>query len=274
MRRVPARAALAVVLALVLAIAVVVAAGAFARRSRDASPAGARPPAGNALRCATARHPYPVALVPGTFDATSWTAIRDALHARGYCVTVFRYADAGVGPIARSARELGRFVDRVLARTRATRVSIVGHSEGGLVARYYVRYLGGAARVKDLVALAPPNHGTTTPLVIPGAIVGCVACLQQAAGSGFLATLNAGNGTPPPVNYTVIETRYDEVVTPYQSALLRGPASRITNVVLQDACPGDLAGHLSITSDPVAAQWVDEALAGNGPADPAFRPRC
>jgi triacylglycerol lipase len=79
---------------------------------------------------------------------------------------------------------------------------------------------------------------------------------------------------PGPVNYTVIETRYDAVVTPYQSALLHGPANRITNVVVQDACPDDLAGHLTLPDDPVAVQWVEEALAGNGPANPAFRPQC
>jgi triacylglycerol lipase len=110
--------------------------------------------------------------------------------------------------------------------------------------------------------------------VIPGAILGCVACAQQAAGSELLARLNAGDGFPAPVDYTMIETRYDTVVTPYESAFAHGRGDRVTNVLLQDRCPGDLAGHLSITSDPVVAQWVEHALSGNGPADPAFTPRC
>jgi triacylglycerol lipase len=284
-RRLPLRPALALAIALVAIVASVVAALAAVGPSSDASPdaSGAytrqpaavpSPPAAAALRCATPRHPTPVVLVPGTFDATSWGAIGDGLAARGYCVETFQYSDAGIGSIARSARQLSRFVDGVLARTRAARVSIVGHSEGGVAARYYVRFLGGAGKVEDLVALAPPNHGTTTPLVIPGGLLGCVACVQQAVGSNFLATLNTGDGTPPPVDYTVVETRYDLVVTPYQSAFLHGPANRITNVVLQNSCPGDLAGHLSITSDPAAVQWVADALARSGPADPAFRPRC
>jgi triacylglycerol lipase len=235
---------------------------------------GAVRPRAQAMRCATPRHPRPVVLVPGTFDATSWMAIGDALAARGYCVSRFQYSGAGAGSIPRSAQQLGALVQRVLARTHATRVSIVGHSQGGLVARYYVRFLGGASKVDDLVALAPPNHGTTTPLVIPGIVLGCIACVQQTAGSTFLATLNAGDGTPPPVDYTVVETRYDVVVTPYDSAFLRGAASRITNVMLQDRCPADAAGHLDITSDPVALQWVEDALARKGPADPALRPRC
>ncbi|MDX6658149.1 MAG: hypothetical protein QOH62_2942 [Solirubrobacteraceae bacterium] len=281
MRRRPAQVALAlVVVVVVTAVVAGLMTHTAAQPSADAPPTGTNTPVAggrpvsSTLRCATARHPYPVVLVPGTFDATSWTAISGTLAASGYCVKTFSYSAAGTGSIAQSARQLSRFVDRVLTRTHATRVSIVGHSQGGVTARYYVRFLGGAAKVKALVALSPPNHGTTTPFLIPGMVMGCVACIQQAAGSNFIATLNAGDGAPPPVDYTVIETRYDLVVTPYQSAFLQGPANRITNVALQAACPGDLAGHLTITSDPVAVQWVAEALARNGPADPAFRPSC
>jgi triacylglycerol lipase len=261
-----------------LAIALVVvalAAGAVAVTRPTASAQNdARARVAAPLRCASPAHPNPVVLVPGTFEATDWTSIADALQTRGYCVKAFQYSAAGTGPIARSASDLGQFVDRVLSSTGATRVSLVAHSEGGVVARYYVRFMGGTAKVADLVALAPPNHGTTTPLVIPGVLLGCVACAEQTAGSSLLAKLNAGNGVPGPVNYTVIETRYDAVVTPYQSALLKGPSNRVTNVVLQDACPDDLASHLTITDDPVAVQWVEQALAGSGPARPAFKPRC
>jgi triacylglycerol lipase len=213
-------------------------------------------------------------LVPGTFDATSWPVIANALDTRGYCVKLFSYPRAGTGPIPASARHLAAYVDRVLASTHAQRVAIVAHSEGGVVARYYVRFLGGAAKVDDLVALAPPNHGTTTPLVIPGAMLGCVACAQQTVGSTLLDELNAGNGTPAPVDYTTIATRWDAVVMPYQSAFLRGPASRITNVTVQASCPSDFATHLSITDDPVAVQWVESALARDGPADPELTPSC
>ena len=267
--RLPARPVI-VLVAAVVALAVLAASVIAVARG----PAGGAPPA-TALRCATPAHPYPVVLVPGTFDATSWTVMARSLRADGECVRQFDYRTAGMGPIAGSAGALGRYVDQVLATTHASRVSIVAHSQGGVVARYYVRFLGGASKVKDLVALAPPNYGTTTPLVIPGAVLGCVACAQQAAGSSLLARLNAGDPAPPPVDYTNIETSYDAVVTPFQSAFLPGPASRVTNVVLQNACPDDIAGHLSITDDPAAVQWVEDALGHrSGPANPSFRPRC
>ena len=213
-------------------------------------------------------------LVPGTFEATSWTAMRHSLAADGYCVTTFNYMTAGIGPIEQSASELGGFVDAVRAWTGANRVSIVAHSQGGVVARYYVKFLGGTRTVDDLIALSPSNHGTITPLVIPGAAAGCVACAQQTPGSAVLDRLNATDATPAPVDYTVLQTRADEVVVPYQSAFLRGPRQRITNVLLQGACPDDPAGHLTITDDPVAVQWVEAALGRSGPAGPGFRPRC
>jgi triacylglycerol lipase len=221
------------------------------------------------------QHPEPVVLVHGTFATTSWQLIGPALARRGYCVFTFDYGDLGMGEIAHSAHELAAFVDRLLARTDARRVSLVGHSEGGMMPRYYIRFLGGAAKVGDLIGLSPSNHGTENPLVLEGAALGCTACAEQLAiGSPFLDRLNARDQTPGPVDYTVIQTAYDEVVVPYASAFLHGPAARVTNVTLQTGCPGDVTGHLAIPIDPVALQWVEDALARAGPADPAFRPRC
>jgi triacylglycerol lipase len=221
------------------------------------------------------QHPDPIVLVHGTFAATDWELIGPALARDGYCVFTFSYGEGGTGEIARSARRLQVFADHLLARTRARKISIIGHSEGGLMPRYYVRFLGGAAKVDDLIGLAPSNHGTENPLGLSGAALGCTACAEQLAfGSPFLDKLNAGDEAPGPVDYTSIETGLDQVVLPYTSAFLRGPSSRVTNVTLQRACSGDLAGHLDVPTDPVAVQWVANALSRNGPADPNFRPRC
>jgi triacylglycerol lipase len=144
-----------------------------------------------------------------------------------------------------------------------------------MMPRYYIEFLGGAAKVKNLVALAPSNHGTLNPSTLGGGLIGCFACLQQQTGSSFLAQLNGGDETPSPVDYTVIETMYDAVVIPYSSAFLNGPSARVTNVTLQQKCPRDIVGHIGITADPVALQWVENALAqSNGPADPSFVPSC
>ena len=113
----------------------------------------------------------------------------------------------------------------MLAATGARKVSLVGHSQGGMMPRYYLKFLGGAGKVDDLIGLAPSNHGTSNPgaLLLDGAGV-CDSCGQQATGSAFMTNLNAGDETPGNVSYTVVETRYDEVVIPYTSAFLSGRA--------------------------------------------------
>jgi triacylglycerol lipase len=215
-----------------------------------------------------------VVLLPGTFGVTAWHFIGPQLAQLGYCVYTFSYGNGETGDIATSAQQLASFVDRLLARTGASRISIVGHSEGGMMPRYYIKFLGGAAKVEQLVGLAPSNHGTLNPLLFGGALAGCVACAEQQTGSSFLTRLNAGEETPAPVNYTVIETAYDQVLIPYSSAFLNGPAARVTDIRLQDQCPNDYFGHVGITADPVALQWVQNALTQNGPADSAFVPSC
>jgi hypothetical protein len=143
-----------------------------------------------------------------------------------------------------------------------------------MMPRYYIKFLCGAAKVDDLVGLAPSNHGTTNPLAPPAGQYGsCPACTEQVAGSAFLRHLNAGDETPGLVSYTQVETSHDEVVTPYSSAFL-APGPRTTNVLLQDRCPLDLTEHLGIIYDPVALQWAENALGRPGPADPRFKPTC
>src|SRR5439155_827612 len=92
------------------------------------------------------------------------------------------------------------------------------------------------------------NHGTTNPLAPPAGQLGCPACSEQAAGSTFLQTLNAGDETPGQVSYTVVTTRYDEVVVPYTSAFL-APGPLTVNLVVQDYCPADPVGVIAVRDD-------------------------
>jgi triacylglycerol lipase len=236
---------------------------------------GASPSGANDFTCKpTTAHPYPVVLVHGTFgDMTvTWNAMAPALKDAGYCVFALDYGHRGTDAIEHSATELGTFVDRVLQATGASKVSLVGHSQGGMMPRYYMKFLGGLDKVDELIGLAPSNHGTTNSGAFYAGQFGCEACLQQQADSEFLRKLNAPPEAPEPASYTVLADRGDEVVTPYTSEALSG--ATVTNVVLQDRCPYDRYEHVSIPYDPVALQWVENALARPGPADPAFTPDC
>jgi triacylglycerol lipase len=188
----------------------------------------------------------------------------------GYCVFALDLVNRGMAPMDQSADKLAAFIDEVRQRTGAAKVSLVGHSQGGMLGRYVARYRGKLGVIDDIVGLAPSSHGTTNPLAPPLGGLGCPACAEQAAGSPFMQKLNAGEEAPPPPSYTVISTKHDEVVTPYRSQALEGA----TNVVLQDRCPEDITDHVGIIYDPTALEWTINALDRAGPADPAFRPTC
>jgi triacylglycerol esterase/lipase EstA (alpha/beta hydrolase family) len=256
----------------------------YAHVSQTASPPGA-----NNWSCKpSAAHPRPVVLVHGTFAdmSDSWQALSPLLYDNGYCVFALNYgAYAGsnligvdaIGEIEKSAEELSSFVNRVLTATGASQVDLVGHSQGGMMPRYYLKYLGGASKVHTLVGLAPSNHGTTLDGLatlagyFPGAdaFLGilCPACAQQLSGSTFIEKLNAGGETVPGVDYTVIESKYDEVVTPYTSAFLSG--SNVTNILLQEQCSLDYGEHLSMPYDHIADADVLSALDPEHPQHPA-----
>ncbi|MEU4131465.1 esterase/lipase family protein [Streptomyces wuyuanensis] len=223
-------------------------------------------------------HPRPVVLVHGTFgnSVDNWLALAPYLVKRGYCVFSLDYGQLpgvpffhGLGPIAKSADQLDAYVDRVLAATGAGEVDLVGHSQGGMMPRHYLKFLGGADKVNALIGLAPDNHGTTlhglTGLLkyFPGAAdlldSATPGLADQIAGSAFLTKLNEGGDTVPGVRYTVIATKYDEVVTPWRSAFLDGP--NVKNVTLQDLCAIDLSEHVAIgLFDRIAYHEVANAL--------------
>ncbi|MFF8033449.1 MULTISPECIES: esterase/lipase family protein [unclassified Streptomyces] len=260
--------------AFLLAAAAVTAPAATGAHAAEASGSG-----WNDYSCKpSAAHPRPVVLVHGTFgnSVDNWLGLAPYLTHRGYCVFSLDYGRLagvplfhGLGPIEQSAQQLDAFVDKVLAATGAAETDIVGHSQGGMMPRHYLKFLGGAGEVNALVGIAPSNHGTTlgglTKLLpyFPGAEdlleKTTPALAQQVAGSDFLARLNAGGDTVPGVRYTVIATRYDEVVTPHTSGYLNGPGVR--NVLLQDLCPVDLSEHLAIgLLDRIAFHEVANAL--------------
>ncbi|MFE4061947.1 esterase/lipase family protein [Streptomyces sp. NPDC059096] len=226
----------------------------------------------------SAAHPRPVVLVHGTLanSVDNWLGLAPYLVNRGYCVFSLDYGQLpgvplihGLGPIDASAAQLATYVDRVLAATGVPKADIVGHSQGGMMPRYYLKFLGGAAKVNALVGIAPSNRGTTllglTKLLeyVPGAkdllIEKTPGLTDQIAGSPLLTKLNEGGDTVPGVHYTVISTRYDEIVTPYRSQFLTGPDVR--NVLIQDLCAVDVSEHATLgLVDRIAFHEVANAL--------------
>jgi pimeloyl-ACP methyl ester carboxylesterase len=268
------------------------------------------PPGSNIPCTPSATHPDPVILVHGlgADQNDNWQALSPFLADNGYCVYSLTYGNMTADPrpfdemgaltdMATSAAQLAGFVNQVRAETHAPKVDIVGHSEGGTVPDYYLKFLGGSTQVAHFVTLSGVLHGTElgglAELYDLGAAYGfspaetaiagplCTACVQMFTGSSFMQSLDAPNAQPSPaeaatcpydgaavdgVDYTSIATRYDELVQPYTSDFIDprcgGPAYGIgvDDIVVQHQCAIDLADHIDISADPVAAQDVLDAL--------------
>ncbi|MER7460746.1 alpha/beta fold hydrolase [Micromonospora sp. NPDC126480] len=213
----------------------------------------------------------PVIIVGGLSGfAAVYEPLAARLRADGFRPFIYELPGLGFGDIPTSARALAGYVDRVRAVTGADRVDIVGHSQGGLVARYYLKRLGGTAAVGRYVSLGSPQYGTYVANILAfiglGTCAGVVSCQQMTIGSDFLTDLNAGDDTPGAVRYTTVRTWQDELVRPVDNAAL---ADGATNVLIQSRCPLRLVGHLGLALDGTTYTVIRQAL-----RDAAIRPNC
>lgn len=111
--------------------------------------------------------------------------------------------------VRRIAQSLARLVDQLEGR-----VHLVGHSLGGVVARYYVQELGGDARVCQTISLASPFHGTTLAHPFP-VLIG----RELRGDSATLVRLRARASAFSHVPHLSLSGTGDLVVRPYQSCV-------------------------------------------------------
>lgn len=270
---------------------------------------GVAPPGSNVPCTPSVEHPDPVILVHGLAanQNDNWQTLSPFLADQGYCVFSLTYGNmaslarpfdeiGGLSDMEASAQQLAAFVDFVLAATHAEKVDFVGHSEGGTMPDYYLKFLGGSQVVAKFVMLSGVPHGTNfwglASLYDLGAAYGyaseanalssfCGSCTEFLTGSSFMKTLDAPNAQATAgeaatcpydgaavdgVSYTSIATEYDELVRPYNSDFMDPRCANaqdgigVDNITVQQQCPTDLADHLSINGDQVAAQDILNAL--------------
>lgn len=235
------------------------------------------------------QHPNPVILLHGL--AGSGGAWRDSglgdLDSKGYCVFTLTYGQAspvqqllgteigGTGPIVESAHEVAAFMDDVLAATGSAQVDLVGHSEGGFLALYIPKVLQRAGDVGKVVTMGTAANANGIVDVfrlvdvlrlrgIPDLLsheLGCQACTDVLPWSDVRVQLVDGPVAQPGVDYTLIHTRLDVFPLawdPVGDPFLREPG--VTNYYVQDKCPLNLTGHITMPDDPAVAAMVTNAL--------------
>jgi len=196
-----------------------------------------------ALAPAVAAAHDPILFVHGWNSSSSaWTTMVSRFQADGWTsgeLNNWSYNTSQSN--ATTASQISTKVDQILAATGAAKVDIISHSMGALSSRYYLKNLGGTAKVDDWVSLGGPNHGTDTANF-------CfqTSCAEMRQGSSFLKALNSGDETPGTVTYGTWWSPCDEVINPDSSVALSGATNTQTACLEHSALHEDATVYAQV----------------------------
>ncbi|MFJ4838446.1 esterase/lipase family protein [Streptomyces sp. NPDC088746] len=196
----------------------------------------------------------PVVLLHGFIDNRSvFVLLRRSLARHGWHHLESLNYSPLTCDIRTAAELLDRHVEEICARTGHREIDIVGHSLGGLIARYYVQRLGGDRRVRTLVTLGTPHSGTAAaPLAGAHPIV-----RQMRGGSDLIEELRR----PAPgcrTRFISFWSELDRVMLPVETACVDHPDLDAVNVRVTGI------GHLALPVHPAIASAIRQALESDG----------
>lgn len=192
----------------------------------------------------------PIILIHGLVDNRSiFTLLRRGLRRRGFGRVITLNYSPFTQDIRQVAHQLAALVEKTCEETGYERVHVVGHSLGGLIARYYVQRLGGDERVHTLCTLGSPHAGTFAAHLMPQKVV-----KQLRPGSDLMQELEqpaAGLRT----RFVAFWSDLDQLVLPKRSARIDHPDLTARNVLLRGV------GHMSLPIDGRVVREITTLLA-------------
>jgi pimeloyl-ACP methyl ester carboxylesterase len=192
----------------------------------------------------------PILLVHGLVDNRSiFTLLRRSLIRRGFGRVWTMNYRIWTNDIRAAARQLAESVDGICAQTGYERIHVIGHSMGGLIARYYVQRLGGDSRVHTLVTLGTPHRGTRAARLFPRGV-----CQQLTPTSDVIAEL-AEPVAACQTRFVSFWSDIDAMVSPKQAARLEHPDLTTRNILVRGV------GHMSLPIDRRIVREITATLA-------------
>ncbi|MFI7588226.1 lipase family alpha/beta hydrolase [Spongisporangium articulatum] len=191
----------------------------------------------------------PILLVHGMLDNRAIFALLiRRLRAFGFTRVVTLNYSPITNDIRAAAEGLAAAVEELVGETGYERIHIVGHSLGGLIARYYVQRLGGDERVHTLVTLGTPHHGSLAAHVIPANLG-----RQLRPGSDLFEELDEpARGCR--TRFLAFWSDIDQLVVPHDNARLNHRDLTVRNELVHGV------GHLSLPINGDVVQRVSQAL--------------
>jgi len=155
----------------------------------------------------------PVILVHGLADTSAkLRKMADYLRSLGWTVysPTLTPSNGAVG-LDQLAKQLEGYIAEHCGKSQP--IDLVGYSMGGIISRYYVQRLGGSRRVRHLVTISSPHHGTWM-----GYMLGNPGARQMRPNSDFLNDLNRNTDALKQIRFTSIWTPLDLMIIPANSS--------------------------------------------------------
>jgi pimeloyl-ACP methyl ester carboxylesterase len=196
----------------------------------------------------------PILLVHGMVDNRAiFTVLTRRLRAHGFSQVVTLNYSPVTNDIRAAAAGLAQAVEGIAERTGYERIHIIGHSLGGLIARYYVQRLDGDAHVHTLITLGSPHSGTLTAHLVP-----VMLGRQLRPESDLFRELDAP-AAGCRTRIVAFWSDIDQLVIPHDSAQLHHPDLDAHNEVARGV------GHMSLPISGTVVKRVARLLSHTEP---------
>jgi pimeloyl-ACP methyl ester carboxylesterase len=196
----------------------------------------------------------PILLAHGIIDNhTVFALMRRQLLRRGFSsIHTFSYSPLTLD-VRRTAERMAEEIETICEASGSDQIHVIGHSLGGLIARYYIQRLGGDERVHTCVTLGTPHQGTVAARLLPWPLV-----KQVRPDSDLMAEL----AEPAPgcrTRFVAFYSDVDQLIVPQRRARIQHPDLIASNVRINGV------GHLSL---PFHGEVVHQITGMLGRLDP------
>lgn len=164
----------------------------------------------------------------------------------------------GTAGVAELSLQLDRYARAMLARTRATRIDVVGYSLGALVSRHWLQRRGGKAHARRFISVAGPQHG-----VVGGALPVARLSLDLDPVGPLMLDLMRDLDPWGPVEAASFFSPFDVVIVPTETAVL--PRSTLVHAFLAPS-------HHHMGTDPHVLAAIERALSAPSMREPLAIP--
>lgn len=192
----------------------------------------------------------PILFISGWIGTPNhFIVLENRLKIDGWAVFSLDLSHHSLDDLEKAAEEVQHKIEDIKQKTKNSYVDLICHSIAGLVARHYIKYLGGINSVKHYISLGTPHYGTSVNFLGEGKNMKAIK-----PDSGFLAQLNQPQETTGTIFYTAIWSSTDEAVKPVENAAFKNENAYVQNRKVKQIA------HLDLPTQVDPYKFVKEGL--------------